>query len=234
MSGNLGYRGGGIDLSYGQCARSKGWPRSPYHLLWFGCYRSPGRDGRMKNRFGRLHLGCLQWCLVEECGKLRSARSTVSIPNQPSRVFTRRAALYGGHAQARQLILGSCLALDISSSSLEMDWWLCSCGTRSVRYEQRAVRLVGLCNNRRPCTRARLRHPNLHQARPCRLLRIRMATTFAAMGYLPIAATSFSVHGTLCGIAPERLCSADTAAREHFCFEAEMWRAVASLLLLIK
>ena len=152
MSGNLGYRGGGIDLSYGQCARSKGWPRSPYHLLWFGCYRSPGRDGRMKNRFGRLHLGCLQWCLVEECGKLRSARSTVSIPSQPSRVFTRRAALYGGHAQARQLILGSCLALDISSSSLEMDWWLCSCGTRSVRYEQRAVRLVGLCNNRRPCT----------------------------------------------------------------------------------
>ena len=48
--------------------------------------------------------------------------------------------------------LGSCLALDISSSSLEMDWWLCSCGTRSARYEQRAVRLVGLCNNRRPCT----------------------------------------------------------------------------------
>ena len=84
--------------------------------------------------------------------------------------------------------------------------------------------------------RARLRHPFSHQARPCRLLRIRMATTFAAMGYLPIAATSFSVHGTLCGIAPEaeRLCSADTAAREHFCFEAEMWRAVASLLLLIK
>ena len=83
--------------------------------------------------------------------------------------------------------------------------------------------------------RARLR-PFSHQARPCRLLRIRMATTFAfaAMGYLPIAATSFSVHGTLCGIAPERLCSADTAAREHFCFEAEMWRAVASLLLLIK
>ena len=85
--------------------------------------------------------------------------------------------------------------------------------------------------------RARLRHPFSHQARPCRLLRIRMATTFAfaAMGYLPIAATSFSVHGTLCGIALERLCSADTAAREHFCFEAEMWRAVASrLLLLIK
>ena len=104
LSGNLGYIGGGINLSYGQCARSQGWPRSPYHLLWFGCYRSPGRDGRMKNRFGRLHLGCLQWCLVEECGKLRSALSTVSIPNQPSRVFTRRAALYGGHAQARQLI----------------------------------------------------------------------------------------------------------------------------------
>ena len=83
--------------------------------------------------------------------------------------------------------------------------------------------------------RARLRHdPFSHQARPCRLLRIRMATTFAAMGCLPIAATPFSVHGTSCGIASERLCSADTAAREHFCFEAEMWRAVASLLLLIK
>ena len=61
-----------------------------------------------------------------------------------------------------------------------------------------------------------------------------MATTFAAMGYLPIAATLFSVLGTLCGIALERLCSADTAAREHFCFEAEMWRAVASRLLLLK
>ena len=82
--------------------------------------------------------------------------------------------------------------------------------------------------------RARLRHPFSHQARPCRLLRIRMATTFAAMGYLPIAATLFSVLGTLCGLALERLCSADTAAREHFCFEAEMWRAVASRLLLLK
>ena len=121
MSGNLGYIGGGIDLSYGQCARSQGWPRSPYHLLWFGCYRSPGRDGRMKNRFGRLHLGCLQWCLVEECGKLRSARSTVSIPNQPSRVFTRRAALYGGHAQARQLIK-SAAALRLTSAHQASRW----------------------------------------------------------------------------------------------------------------
>ena len=94
LSGNLGYIGGGIDLSYGQCARSQGWPRSPYHLLWFGCYRSPGRDGRMKNRFGRLHLGCLQWCLVEECGKLRVSCCRGVKPRQPSRVFTRRAALY--------------------------------------------------------------------------------------------------------------------------------------------
>ena len=94
LSGNLGYIGGGINLSYGQCARSQGWPRSPYHLLWFGCYRSPGRDGRMKNRFGRLHLGCLQWCLVEECGKLRVSCCRGVKPRQPSRVCTRRAALY--------------------------------------------------------------------------------------------------------------------------------------------
>ena len=121
MSGNLGYIGGGIDLSYGQCARSQGWPRSPYHLLWFGCYRSPGRDGRMKNRFGRLHLGCLQWCLVEECGKLRVSCCRGVKPRQPSRVFTRRAALYGGHAQARQLIK-SAAALRLTSAHQASRW----------------------------------------------------------------------------------------------------------------
>ena len=234
MSGNLGYIGGGIDLSYGQCARSQGWPRSPYHLLWFGCYRSPGRDGRMKNRFGRLHLGCLQWCLVEECGKLRVSCCRGVKPSQPSRVFTLRLALYGGHAQARQLIK-SAAALRLTSAHQASRW---TGGFAAVARALSGMSNVQ-CDSLDSATtdvlaRARLRHPFSHQARPCRLLRIRMATTFAAMGYLPIAATLFSVLGTLCGIALERLCSADTAAREHFCFEAEMWRAVASLLLLIK
>ena len=233
LSGNLGYIGGGIDLSYGQCARSQGWPRSPYHLLWFGCYRSPGRDGRMKNRFGRLHLGCLQWCLVEECGKLRVSCCRGVKPRQPSRVFTRRAALYGGHAQARQLIK-SAAALRLTSAHQASRW---TGGFAAVARALSGMSNVQ-CDSLDSATtdvlaRARLRHPNLHQARPCRLLRIN-GDNVRGDGLSAHRRTLFSVLGTLCGIALERLCSADTAAREHFCFEAEMWRAVASRLLLLK
>ena len=119
-----------------------------------------------------------------------------------------------GHAQARQLIK-SAAALRLTSAHQASRW---TGGFAAVARALSGMSNVQ-CDSLDSATtdvlaRARLRHPFSHQARPCRLLRIRMATTFAAMGYLPIAATSFSVHGTLCGIAPERLCTVRTQQPE--------------------